>query len=446
MNIQNIEKKEKNMATFEVKVPADVFDNAVNEAYKKNKNHLYVAGFRKGKAPRAVIEGMYGKEVFYPDAIEALAEDAFEAGRADCGFECVGAPSLIDQKVTEDKELIYTFEVGMYPEVQLGQYKGLEVPQNHEAFDESKVDEEMHNVQKRNARLLDVEREAKMGDHVTIDFAGFIDGEQFDGGTAEDYDLELGSNTFVPGFEEQIVGMKAGDERDVVVTFPENYVEALAGKEATFKVTVKSVKEPELPELDGEQQMLVMGRALMSNPKLLMLDEPSMDLEKEFTEQQESDYATRLMKAAVDNMTVEIPEPMILAKLDEQLRNYISTMGISPELTREQVLASMGLDEKTFQEIMRPQAVFELQTDLLLDAIVKAENIELDDGELDETYNKMAEEYKMDVDKIKQYVDEKIIVLDMKRRKAAQLIRDTAVDKEPEAKEEAAETKEEAAE
>ena len=152
MNIQNIEKKEKNMATFEVKVPADVFDNAVNEAYKKNKNHLYVAGFRKGKAPRAVIEGMYGKEVFYPDAIEALAEDAFEAGRADCGFECVGAPSLIDQKVTEDKELIYTFEVGMYPEVQLGQYKGLEVPQNHEAFDESKGDEEMHNVQKRNAR------------------------------------------------------------------------------------------------------------------------------------------------------------------------------------------------------------------------------------------------------------------------------------------------------
>ena len=401
MNIQNIEKKEKNMATFEVKVPADVFDNAVNEVYKKNKNHLYVAGFRKGKAPRAVIEGMYGKEVFYPDAIEALAQDAFEAGRADCGFECVGAPSLIDQKVTEDKELIYTFEVGMYPEVQLGQYKGLEVPQNHEAFDESKVDEEMHNVQKRNARLLDVEREAKMGDHVTIDFAGFIDGEQFDGGTAEDYDLELGSNTFVPGFEEQIVGMKAGDERDVVVTFPENYVEALAGNEYR--------------------------------------DHVREDLEKEFTEQQESDYATRLMKAAVDNMTVEIPEPMILDKLDEQLRNYISTMGISPELTREQVLASMGLDEKTFQEIMRPQAVFELQTDLLLDAIVKAENIELDEGELDETYNKMAEEYKMEVDKIKQYVDEKIIVLDMKRRKAAQLIRDTAVDKEPEAKEEAAE-------
>ena len=149
MNIQNIEKKEKNMATFEVKVPADVFDNAVNEVYKKNKSQLYVAGFRKGKAPRAVIEGMYGKDVFYPEAIETLAQEAFEAGRAECGFECVGAPSLLDQQINDDKELIYTFEVAVYPEVVLGQYKGLEVPQNHETFDESKVDEEMRNVQRR---------------------------------------------------------------------------------------------------------------------------------------------------------------------------------------------------------------------------------------------------------------------------------------------------------
>ena len=302
-------------------------------------------------------------------------------------------------------------------------------------FDESKVDEEMRNVQKRNARLIDVEREAKLGDHTTIDFAGFIDGEQFDGGTAENYDIELGSNTFVPGFEEQIVGMKAGDERDVVVTFPENYVAELAGKEATFKVTVKSVKEPELPELDDELAKDISDYETIAEYR----DHVREDLEKQFNEEQESDYATRLMKAAVDNMTVEIPEPMVLAKLDEQLRNYISTMGVSPELTREQVLASMGLDEKTFQEIMRPQAMFEISTDLLLDAIVKAENIELDEGELDEMYQKMADEYKMEVDQIKQYVDEKIIVLDMKRRKAAQLIRDTAVDKEPEAKEEAAE-------
>ena len=309
MNIQNIEKKEKNMATFEVKVPADVFDNAVNEVYKKNKSQLYVAGFRKGKAPRAVIEGMYGKDEFYPEAIETLAQEALEAGRAECGKECVGAPSLLDQQINDDKELIYTFEVAVYPEVVLGQYKGLEVPQNHETFDESKVDEEMRNVQKRNARLIDVEREAKLGDHTTIDLAGFIDGEQFDGGTAENYDIELGSNTFVPGFEEQIVGMKAGDERDVVVTFPENYVAELAGKEATFKVTVKSVKEPELPELDDELAKDISDYETIAEYR----DHVREDLEKQFNEEQESDYATRLMKAAVDNMTVEIPEPMVLA-------------------------------------------------------------------------------------------------------------------------------------
>lgn len=197
----------------------------------------------------------------------------------------------------------------------------------------------------------------------------------------------------------------------------------------------RASRSPELPELDDELAKDISDYETIAEYR----DHVREDLEKQFNEEQESDYATRLMKAAVDNMTVEIPEPMVLAKLDEQLRNYISTMGVSPELTREQVLASMGLDEKTFQEIMRPQAMFEISTDLLLDAIVKAENIELDEGELDEMYQKMADEYKMEVDQIKQYVDEKIIVLDMKRRKAAQLIRDTAVDKEPEAKEEAAE-------
>ena len=442
MIVKNVEKKENNTALLQVEVDAESFEKAVNSAYKKLKGSIYVAGFRKGKAPRVVIEGMYGSDIFHDEAVQILAPEAFEYAVEQEKLDTVGVPSIADYNVDDAKALTITFHTELYPVVTLGQYKGLEVPQNHETFDESKVDEEMRNVQKRNARLIDVEREAKLGDHTTIDFAGFIDGEQFDGGTAENYDIELGSNTFVPGFEEQIVGMKAGDERDVVVTFPENYVAELAGKEATFKVTVKSVKEPELPELDDELAKDISDYETIAEYR----DHVREELEKEFTEQQESDYATRLMKAAVDNMTVEIPEPMILAKLDEQLRNYISTMGVSPELTREQVLASMGLDEKTFQEIMRPQAMFEISTDLLLDAIVKAENIELGEGELDEMYQKMADEYKMEVDQIKQYVDEKIIVLDMKRRKAAQLIRDTAVDKEPEAKEEAAETKEEAAE
>ena len=442
MIVKNVEKKEDNTLTFQVESDAAEFEAAVNAAYLKNKHSINIPGFRKGKAPRAVVEGMYGAEVFYQDAMDELAPKAFEQGVTENDVKFVGAPSIVDVNVTDDKTVAYTFSVTLYPEVTLGQYKGLSAERYPAEVDEDEIGYELEAARKRNSRKVDVEREAQMGDVANIDFDGYLNGERFDGGKAEAYDLELGSGSFVPGFEEQIVGMKAGDERDVVVTFPENYVEALAGKEATFKVTVKSVKEPELPELDDELAKDISDYETIAEYR----DHVREDLEKEFTEQQESDYATRLMKAAVDNMTVEIPEPMILAKLDEQLRNYISTMGISPELTREQVLASMGLDEKTFQEIMRPQAVFELQTDLLLDAIVKAENIELDEGELDETYNKMAEEYKMEVDKIKQYVDEKIIVLDMKRRKAAQLIRDTAVDKEPEAKEEAAETKEEAAE
>ena len=421
MNIQNIEKKEKNMATFEVKVPADVFDNAVNEAYKKNKNHLYVAGFRKGKAPRAVIEGMYGKEVFYPDAIEALAEDAFEAGRAECGFECVGAPSLIDQKVTEDKELIYTFEVGMYPEVQLGQYKGLEVPQNHEAFDESKVDEEMHNVQKRNARLLDVEREAKMGDHVTIDFAGFIDGEQFDGGTAEDYDLELGSNTFVPGFEEQIVGMKAGDERDVVVTFPENYVEALAGKEATFKVTVKSVKEPELPELDDELAKDVSEYDTLEAFK----DSIRKNNQEQLDKQDDLAVENALVDQVIESMEGEIPQAMYDARMDEMVNDFAFRVE-QQGLRLEDYLKYMGQTMEQFRASFMPQAEKQVKIRLALEAVAAAENIEASEEEVSAEIKRIADQYKMEEDKVRELVNVDDLKKDLAINKAIDFIKSHA--------------------
>lgn len=441
MNVKSIERKG-NEATVVVEIDKELMESGVNKAYMKARKSIQLPGFRKGKAPRKMIEAMYGAHVFYEDGLEEIFPEIYDFAIAKQDFKAIGRPNLTDMQIGDDNIVTLTLTTEVYPEVTLGQYKGLEVEKEEVNVTDEQVQAELDRMAQNVASTETVERPAKMGDTANIDFEGFDNGVPFEGGKGDNFDLKLGSGQFVPGFEEQIVGMKAGDERDVVVTFPENYVEALAGKEATFKVTVKSVKEPELPELDDELAKDISDYETIAEYR----DHVREDLEKEFTEQQESDYATRLMKAAVDNMTVEIPEPMILAKLDEQLRNYISTMGISPELTREQVLASMGLDEKTFQEIMRPQAVFELQTDLLLDAIVKAENIELDDGELDETYNKMAEEYKMEVDKIKQYVDEKIIVLDMKRRKAAQLIRDTAVDKEPEAKEEAAETKEEAAE
>ena len=422
MNIQNIEKKEKNMATFEVKVPADVFDNAVNEVYKKNKNHLYVAGFRKGKAPRAVIEGMYGKEVFYPDAIEALAQDAFEAGRADCGFECVGAPSLIDQKVTEDKELIYTFEVGMYPEVQLGQYKGLEVPQNHEAFDESKVDEEMHNVQKRNARLLDVEREAKMGDHVTIDFAGFIDGEQFDGGTAEDYDLELGSNTFVPGFEEQIVGHSAGEEFDVNVTFPAEYQAAeLAGKAAVFKIKLHEVKYKELPALDDE--------LAKDCSEYDTLDEFKASIRKNNQEQldKQDDLAVEnaLVDQVIESMEGEIPQAMYETRMDEMVNDFAFRVE-QQGLRLEDYLKYMGQTVDQFRASFMPQAEKQVKIRLALEAVAAAENIEASEDEVNAEIKRIADQYKMEEDKVRELVNVDDLKKDLAINKAIDFIKSHA--------------------
>lgn len=428
MNIQNIEKKEKNMATFEVKVPADVFDNAVNEVYKKNKSQLYVAGFRKGKAPRAVIEGMYGKDVFYPEAIETLAQEAFEAGRAECGFECVGAPSLLDQQINDDKELIYTFEVAVYPEVVLGQYKGLEVPQNHETFDESKVDEEMRNVQKRNARLIDVEREAKLGDHTTIDFAGFIDGEQFDGGTAENYDIELGSNTFVPGFEEQIVGMNIGDEKDINITFPEDYTAELAGKDVVFKVKLNGLSMTELPELDDD---FVQDVSEFNTVEEYRAD-TRKDMERVMDEQMDAKFRTAIMTKACDNMTVEIPESMMQEKIDELIRSYAANFGLTdPKMSTDDIKKMMGLDEEAIDSTIRPAAEYQVKQELLLNAIVDAENIEVTDEELEDYIKGAAETVGATPEQIRQYFGDEYIRNEFKKEKATKIVIESATEEAP---------------
>lgn len=434
MNVQNIEKKEHNIATFEVKVDAAAFDAEVNKVYNKNKSQLYVAGFRKGKAPRQVIEGMYGSQIFYEEAIENCADEAFAFGAQACDFECVGKPSIVNVEVTDDKEVVYTFQVASYPEVKLGQYRGLEVPMDHSEFDETLVENELADVRKRNARLLDVERPVQMGDHIVLDFDGYVDGEQFEGGQAEDYDLEIGSNTFIPGFEEQLVGAEAGEEREINVTFPENYVQTLAGKPAVFKVKVKSVKEPELPELDDELAKDISDFDTMAE----YIDHVRENLKKKFETEQEASYAGRLMQAAIDNLEVDIPEPMFEEKLDEQLRNYAASMGMRANTSKEQILEAMQIDEKTFQAVMRPQAEFELKADLLLDAIIKAENVEIGASEIDQAYEDMSKEYGMEAEQIKTYINEDILKQDLTRRKAAAIIRDTAVDKEPEPAEEEA--------
>ena len=244
MILKNIEKKEHNTAVFTVAADAAEFEKAVNGAYLKNKKDVYIPGFRKGKAPRQVIEGMYGKEVFYQDAMDDLAPEAFELGVKEGELRVVGQPRIADVNVTDEKSCEFTFDVTTYPEVVLGEYKGLEAVRTAETVSEETVDNEIKNVQKRNARMLTVERPAEMGDTVNIDFEGFLNGEPFDGGKAEGHALELGSNSFVPGFEEQLVGMSAGEEKDIDITFPENYAENLAGKAVVFHIVCNEVSSP----------------------------------------------------------------------------------------------------------------------------------------------------------------------------------------------------------
>lgn len=253
MIVKNVEKKEKNTAVFQVESDAAEFEAAVNSAYLKNKGSIYIPGFRKGKAPRAIVEGMYGPEVFYQDAMDELAPRAFEFGLGEAGLRIVGAPSISDVNVTEERTVEYSFAVTLYPEVTLGQYKGLSAVKEEVSVTDEDVERELLAAQNRSARFITVEdRAAQMGDTANINFDGYSDGVAFDGGKGEDYDLELGSGAFVPGFEEQVVGMSVGEEKDVNITFPEDYVADLAGKDVVFKVKLNSLSAKELPALDDE--------------------------------------------------------------------------------------------------------------------------------------------------------------------------------------------------
>ena len=342
MILKNVEKKEKNTALFQVESDAAEFESAVNAAYLKNKSSIYIPGFRKGKAPRAIVEGMYGHEVFYQDAMDELAPKAYEFGLEESKLQTVGAPSISDVNVTEEKTVVYTFSVSLYPEVTLGQYKGLSAPKKSDVVTDEEVDAEIENARKRNARKVSVEdREAQMGDTVSIDFDGFLNGERFDGGKAENYSLELGSHSFVPGFEEQVVGMKVGEEKDLDITFPEEYVENLAGKAVVFKVKLNSITVDELPELDDE--------FVKDVSEFDTLDEYKADiranLQKSKDEQAENAFRSLIMKQAADNMTVEIPEVMLAEKAEEIVRNYAANFGMTDRsVPMDKLLQMMGLD------------------------------------------------------------------------------------------------------
>lgn len=425
MIVKNLEKKEQNTASFQVESDKAEFEAAVNGAYLKNKKDIYIPGFRKGKAPRAVIEGMYGKEVFYQDAMDELAPTAFEFGLKEYELKIVGAPAIEDVNITDERTVAYTFGVTLFPEVTLGEYKGLSAPKTVKAVTDEDVDKELDEVRRRNSRLVAVDdRAAQMGDTATIDFEGFKDGVPFDGGKGEDYALELGSNTFVPGFEEQIVGMKVGEEKELDITFPENYTEELAGKAVVFKVKLNELSYSELPELDDEFAKDV--------SEFDTLDEYKQSLRKELEEtaeeQAEGEFRTAIMKQACDNMTVEIPQVMVDDKVEEALRNYAANFGMTDkDMSLDKLLEMFGFSEEVVNNNLRPNAEMQVKTELLIDEIVKAEDIQVTDEETEEYLNKMAENIGAKPEDVKQYFGDDFVAAELKKEKASKLIFDTAV-------------------
>lgn len=424
MIVKNVEKKENNTAQFQVETDKAEFEAAVNGAYLKNRSSIYIPGFRKGKAPRAVVEGMYGAEVFYQDAMDELAPKAFEQGITESGLKFVGAPSIADVQVTEEKTVVYTFAVDLYPVVTLGEYKGLTASRDAVSVSDEAVDEEIGSVQRRNARMISVEREAQMGDTANIDFDGYLNGERFDGGKSEGYDLELGSNSFVPGFEEQIVGMTVGEEKDIDITFPEEYTAELAGKAVVFKVKLNSLTVAELPELDDDFAQDVSEFDTFAEYKASVREE----LEKRAAEQNENVARSAVMQQAISNMTVELPNSMVMEKCEEILRNYAANFGMTDRSVPVEELAKMmGMDDEALNTTIRPAAEFQVKQDLLVEAVVEAENISVTEEETEDYIARTAEKIGATADQLKEYFGMDFITAEFKKEKALDVIFDSAV-------------------
>ena len=400
------------------------FEAAVNGAYLKAKSSINIPGFRKGKAPRAIVESMYGREVFYQDAMDELAPKAFEQGLSEGELRIVGQPAIDNVEVTEERTVRYTFSVSLYPEVTLGQYKGLKAPKEVTTVSDEEVEEEVEKKRKQNARKVSVEdRPAQMGDTVNIDFDGFLNGERFDGGKAEGYELELGSNSFVPGFEEQVAGMQIGEEKDLDITFPDTYVENLAGKAVIFKVKLNSITFPELPELDDEFAKDV--------SEFDTLDEYKTNLRKQlqdkYNDQAENVFRSYIMKQAADNMSCDVPDVMIQEKAEEIIRNYAANFGMTDRnVELEKLVRMMGIDSETMNQSILPSAQMQVRTELLLEAVAKAEGIELTEEETEAYLQRIADSVNAKPEEIRQYFGLDTIRNEYLKEKATDVIMNSA--------------------
>lgn len=425
MSVQ-VENLEKNMAKLTIEASAEDFEKAVQAAYQKNKNKITIPGFRKGKAPRVMIEKMYGAGIFYEDAANALIQSEYPKAADECGLEIVSQPEIDVVQIEKGKPFIFTAEVAVKPEVTLGEYKGVEVPKSETEVTDEDIDAEIKKEQEKNSRTVTVEdRGAENGDITTIDFEGFVDGVAFEGGKGTDYPLTLGSGSFIPGFEDQLVGAKAGDHVEVNVTFPEEYQAAeLAGKAAVFQCDVKKVETKELPELDDDFAQDV--------SEFDTLAEYREDVKKNLTEKKEKEARAAKENAAVDkaieNAEMEIPDAMLNTQVRQMMNDFASRMQ-SQGLTMEQYFQFTGMTAEKMQEEMKPQALKRIQTRLVLEKIAETENIEVSEDEVNEEISKMAEMYKMEADKLKELLGDRELEQmkkDMAVQKAVTLVADEA--------------------
>ena len=430
MLVKNVEKKDSKTASFQVEVDAKEFDAAVDQAFKKNKSGISIPGFRKGKAPRAVVEGMYGHDVFYQDAIDELVAPAYEHGYDNCGLKIIGKPAVSNMDLSDDKVLTLTFDVELYPEVTLGEYKNLSAVKETYIITEEDVDGQIDGVRKRNGRVIDLEREAQMGDTADIDFEGTLDGVPFDGGKAEGYELELGSNTFVPGFEEQIVGMNVGEEKDIDITFPEDYHKDLAGKAVVFHVKVNKLTMNIIPEQDDEFAKDV---SEFDTLEALKADIRAKALEKA-QKQLDSDFENAAVEKAAENTTVDMPNALVEKELDVQMERFGYQLQMSG-YSMEQYAKMMGGDVNTMRNAFRPTAEKQAKISVTLEKIAEVENLTVTEQDIEEEFESMAKQYEMEVSKVKELVPVEELTESLKTRKAVKLIVDSAVAVAPKAEE-----------
>ena len=429
MNVKSIEKNG-NQATVVVEIDKELMEKGVNAAYLKARKQIMIPGFRKGKAPRKMIEAMYGAHVFYEDGLEEIFPEVYDFAIAKQDFKAIGRPSLTDMDINEENIVTLTLTTDVYPEVTLGQYKGLEVEKAEAVVTDAQVDAELARMQENVASTETVERAAAMGDTANIDFEGFLNGVPFDGGKGDNFDLKLGSGQFVPGFEEQVVGMNAGEEKDIDITFPENYTAELAGKAVVFHVKLNKVTATNLPELDDEFAKDV--------SEFETLEELKADIRAKALEsaqkQIDNAFEHACIEKAAENTQVDMPAALIEAELDVQMERFGYQLQMSG-YSMEAYAKMMGGDVSTMRNAFRPQAEKQAKITVTLEKIVEVEGIEVTEEDLTAEFETLAKQYELEVAKIKEMVPVEELTASLKTRKASAIITESAVAVAPKAAE-----------